>query len=246
MKVSAVVSKGIGKKTCEDAVLLGHSVMSDCETEIELDFPTMICVADGVGGNLGGELASNFLLNEISKNQHTQFDEEIIRGQMVDFNKKLLEYANETDDKKQMATTLTGLFINETDMCYVQSGNTRLYIMQGKYLKQITKDHTTYQWLIDCGNEEVANSCNKSEIRCCFGGGSERYINQLVVKLVENWFNISTILMTSDGIHEYVDIDTLEELLMSEESDIEIAKKMTLVATENGSQDDKTTIIIRR
>lgn len=244
MRVSVVVSKGLGKKTCEDAVLLGHSVMSDCEIELELDFPTMICVADGVGGNLGGELASNFLLNEIKKIQQ-QFDEKKITGQMLNLNKNLLKYANETDDKKQMATTLTGLFINETDMCYVQSGNTRLYIMQGNYLKQLTKDHTTYQWLMDCGNEEAANSCNKSEIRCCFGGGNERYINQLDVKSVENWFNISTILMTSDGIHEYIDIDTLEELLVSGEQDIDVARKITLLAIENGSKDDKTIIIIR-
>lgn len=99
---------------------------------------------------------------------------------------------------------------------------------------------------MDCGNEEAANLCNKNEIRCCFGGGSERDINQLVVKTVENWSNVTTILMTSDGIHEYVGIDTLEELLVSGKTDIEIARKMTLLATENGSRDDKTTIIIRR
>lgn len=246
MKVSVVVSKGIGKNICEDAVLLGDTVLSECELELELELPTTICVADGVGGNLGGEYASRFLLNEISKNQKMQFDEDIIRNQMLDLNRNLLEYANETDDKKQMATTLTGLLISETDMCYVQSGNTRLYIMQGNYLKQVTTDHTTYQWLMDCGKEEAAYLCNKNEIRCCFGGGSERYINQLAVKAIENGTNISTILMTSDGIHEYVDIDTLEELLTSRESDIDIAKKVTLLANANGSKDDKTTIIIRR
>lgn len=246
MKVNVVVSKGIGKKTCEDSVLLGHSVMSECDAEIEVDLPTTICVADGVGGNLGGEIASHFLLNEISKFQESLFCEDVIRRQLLDTNEKLLEYANETDNKQQMATTLTGLFITEEELYYAQSGNTRLYIMQGNYLKQITKDHTTYQWLLDCGNEEAAKLCNRNEIRCCFGGGSEKFINQLVVKSLDNWSNVSTVLLTSDGIHEYKDIDTLEELLISGMSDIDIAKKMSLLATENGSQDDKTTIIIRR
>lgn len=246
MKVSVVVAKGIGKITCEDSVLLGHSVMSDCDTEIKLDLPTIVCVADGVGGNLGGELASNFLLSEISKFLKGKYCKEAIKEQLLESNKKLLDYANKTEDKKQMATTLTGLFVTETDLCYAQSGNTRLYILQGNYLKQITKDHTTYQWLMDYGNNEAANMCNKNEIISCFGGGSEKFVNQLTVKTLENLTNVTTMLMTSDGIHEYIDIDTMEALLISGEPDIEIAKKMTLLANENGSQDDKTTIIIRR
>ena len=70
MKVNVVVSKGIGKKICEDSVLLGHSVMSECDAEIEVDLPTTICVADGVGGNLGGEIASHFFLKEAAARQH--------------------------------------------------------------------------------------------------------------------------------------------------------------------------------
>ena len=246
MKVSVVVSKGIGKKSCEDAVLLGDTVLSECELELELGLPTTICVADGVGGNLGGELASSFVLNEIKEKQYIEIDETNLKHYLLNLNNNLLEYANTTEDKKHMATTLTGVFADEIDMYYAQSGNTRLYIMQGKYLKQITKEHTTYQWLLDHGNEAAANLCNRNEIRCCFGGGNARYINELEVKKVENWSGISTLLMTSDGIHEYVDIDTLEEQLISDKSDIEIAKQLISLATQNGSCDDKSIIVIRR
>lgn len=246
MKVSVVVSKGIDKKTCEDAVLLGDTVLSECELELELELPTTICVADGVGGNLGGELASGFVLNKIKEKQYIEIDEVNLKQYFLDLNNNLLEYANTTEVKKNMATTLTGIFADEIGMYYAHAGNTRLYIMQGEYLKQITKEHTTYQWLLDHGNEEAASLCNKNEIRCCFGGGSARYINELEVGRVENWSRISTLLMTSDGIHEYVDIDTLEEVLISDKSDIEIAKQLIFLATQNGSCDDKSVIVIRR
>lgn len=246
MKVSVVVSRGVGKSKCEDAVLVSDSVISDCDFEGELKTPSAICVADGVGGNLGGELASRFLLEKIANLQNVDYTEEVLNEILLKFNKELLAYAEETEDKKQMATTLTGLFIDKEKMFYAQSGNTRLYVMQGNYLKQITKDHTTYQWLMDCGNEEAAESCNKNEIRCCFGGGNEQYLHQLLVKSIENHSNISTMLLTSDGIHEYVDIDILEELLISGESDLNIVKAMSRLAEESGSKDDRTAVLIRR
>ena len=246
MKVSVVVSRGVGKAKCEDAVLLSDSVISECDIEAELENPASICVADGVGGNLGGELASRFLLEKIANIQNVDYKEELLNEILIKLNKELLAYAAENEYKEQMATTLTGLFIDKDKMFYAQSGNTRLYVMQGNYLKQITKDHTTYQWLMDCDNEEAAEFCNKNEIRCCFGGGSEKYLQQLLVKPIENHSNVSTMLLTSDGIHEYVDIDILEELLISGESDLDIVKTMSRFAEENGSKDDKTAIIIRR
>lgn len=246
MKVSVVVSKGVGKSKCEDSVLLFESVISDSEIEVELETPCAICVADGVGGNLGGEFASKFLLEKIAKLQDRDYIEDVLKKLLVKFNKELLAYSNETKDKKQMATTLTGLFISQDKMFYAHSGNSRLYVMQGNYLKQITKDHTTYQWLLDCGNEEGAEFCNRNEIRCCFGGGNEQYLHQLLVKQIENHSYISTILLTSDGIHEYVDIDILENLLISEENDLDIIRAMSRIAEENGSNDDRTAVIIRR
>lgn len=246
MKVSVVVSKGVGKTKCEDAVLLSDAVMFDCDVEIELETPAVICVADGVGGNLGGELASRFLLGKIANLKIADYTEDVLNEILIKINKELLAYADKTEDKKQMATTLTGLFIHKDKMFYAQSGNTRLYVMQGNYLKQITRDHTTYQWLMDCGNEEAAESCNKNEIRCCFGGGTEKYLDQLLVKSIENYSNISTMLLTSDGIHEYVDIDTLEELLTSGNSDLDIVKEMCQIAEDNGSKDDRTAVLIRR
>lgn len=246
MKVSVVVSRGVGKAKCEDAVLLSDSVISDCDMETELETPSVICVADGVGGNLGGEFASRFLLGKIANLQNVDYTEDVLNDALIKINKELLTYADETEDKKQMATTLTGLFIGKDKMFYAQSGNTRLYVMQGNYLKQITKDHTTYQWLMDCGNEEAAESCNKNEIRCCFGGGTEKYLGQLLVKSIENYSNVSTMLLTSDGIHEYVDIDTLEELLTSGDSDLDIVREMCQIAEDNGSKDDRTAVLIRR
>jgi protein phosphatase len=71
-----------------------------------------------------------------------------------------------------MATTLTGFYFNDGQYKIVHVGNTRAYVKQGKYLKQITSDHTTYNWLLNSGQIEAAAKCNRSEITNCFGGES--------------------------------------------------------------------------
>ena len=54
----------------------------------------------------------------------------------------------------------------------IHCGNSRIYSLQGNFLKQVTEDQTTYQWLMATGNIEAAEHCNKSEIRGAFGGGA--------------------------------------------------------------------------
>ena len=88
--------------------------------------------------------------------------------------------------------------------------------------------------------------CNKNEIRGCFGGGNSAYADSLVVKRIENGVNVTTFLLTSDGIHEFVDIDTMEALLTEGTDDSEIVKKLVCLALENGSKDDMTAVIVRR
>ncbi len=49
--------------------------------------------------------------------------------------------------------------------------------------------------------------------------------------------------MTTDGIHEYVSIDELEEFMVGDVSENKI-RKLTEKANEKGSEDDKTIIVI--
>ena len=128
----------------------------------------------------------------------------------------------------------------------IHAGNTRLYVMQGSYLKQLTTDHTTYNWLMECGQYEAAETCRKSEINCCFGGGTQRYANRLIVEKVFGKYFPDTFLLTSDGIHDFVSLDCMEDALSSSDSDSEAAQIITDTARKNGSTDDTTIIILRR
>ena len=245
MKACLCVAIGNGKKECEDTAVFNKTLINDQIECIAVDDLQCIGVADGVGGNAGGRIASRYVVHQFSRTDFTQMTERDIQQFVDKVNTELINQAATIPEKAEMATTLTCVVATNDGYYLVHAGNTRLYVMQGAYLKQWTTDHTTYEWLAACGQYEAAEQCNKSEINCCLGGGNLRYANRLVVdKLFDDCPD--TLILSSDGIHEFVDIDSIEDALATAESDYEATKMITDLATGNGSTDDKTIVIVRR
>ena len=259
------VSTRAGKrhKTSEDAVLVGTEIITDAAGIFPVPDQGFVCVADGVGGNKGGAQAARFVLNALAARDHDEGCNnnscEELRGFLIKTNQELIEYAAGKgslyeehkvaeeyeqpvrESSPDMAATLTGICFTDTGMKLVHVGNTRVYVRQGKYLKQITSDHTTYQWLMSTGRTEAAEKCNKSEITNCFGGGSPALLSKLYVA---DFQQFSLALLTSDGIHEYVDPDSMEEILAGEGSYADKCEALVRKAKDAGSEDDLSAVII--
>ena len=230
---------GIVHTVSEDAVLVGSEVLSETSGAMAMPESGFICVADGVGGNRGGAEASRFILSELAAwREQTAPD---LKAFLQSVNERLICTAAEEGVAPEMASTLTGICI--TNGCYriVHVGNTRAYVKQGNYLKQITADHTAYNWLMSMGEAEAAERCNKNEITNCFGGGNPALLARLFVADCQQF---SLALLTSDGIHEYVDLDTLEEIIAGEGSYAEKCEEIVRRAIEAGSQDDLSVVIV--
>ena len=153
----------------------------------------------------------------------------------------MIAFASEYDAASEMATTLTGLCITNKGFKIVHIGNTRAYIKQGKYLKQVTSDHTTYNWLMSRGQSDVAEWCNKNEITSCFGGKNPALLSKIYVAESPQ-FNL--MILTSDGVHDYVDIDSLEKIVTGEGSFDVKCERIIKSAIDAGSEDDMSVVII--
>ncbi len=244
MKVFVYSEKGKMKKRCEDSAVVAGEIISDAYFECEVDNTScIVALADGVGGNAGGDCASKYVLSELKNISMSDISCVDLKNCIVEMNEKLLQYGFNTTDKKNMATTMTGLMFAENKEFVFHIGNTRLYMLQRSYLKQITQDQTIYQWFVNQGQIESAQSCNRNEITYCMGGGDKKFINGLQVKEYTNLKQCGRILMTTDGIHEYVSIDELEEFMVGDVSENKI-RKLTEKANAKGSEDDKTIIVI--
>jgi serine/threonine protein phosphatase PrpC len=119
----------------------------------------LIAVADGMGGYVGGEIASKIAIRTladlatiISKEElDSESRDEIYRNSLVEIDgeiKKLTEAKPELDG---MGTTLTSLALFDNQAILLHVGDSRAYRIRGKKITQLSHDHTVVQELIDQG-----------------------------------------------------------------------------------------------
>lgn len=244
MEIFAKIKAGHGRTLAEDIAYFNGKIIDTAYSSLDVKELQCIAIADGVGGNAGGREASQFVMKYLADNLPAIFDESVLRGLFSNLNNDLLKLGK-VNSTPTMATTFTGLFCSGQDTYVVHVGNTRLAILQGEYIKNITKDQTTYQWLLDKQEFEAAENCPRSSIRGCLGGGNSAYADILEVRKIFTKGLPNVCIITSDGIHDYVDIDSFEEVLSSNNETNEKIDKLISIAGVNGSEDDKTVIILR-
>ena len=153
-------------------------------------------------------------------------------------NSELLEYAGAIPGMENMASTFSGIFPGGK---LFHIGNTRICAVQGGYLKQLTVDMTTRNYLASLGRSEEAEHCNSSEITACFGGGRESFYAPVIFEIPLT----GALLMTSDGVHDHVTTDDLESIISNAGSDPDVLRGMISRALECGSEDDLSAILLK-
>jgi protein phosphatase len=237
MNIIAVTQKGLNKKENEDRIVVGKTIVDNGILTSEIT-EGIIAVADGVGGHNAGSVASHFVANNICNIKEVSVDK------LKEINNELVKVSEANEEYTGMATTLSGICIHKDKTQLFSIGNTRVYLLQSrKYLKQLTTDDTTLNYLLATGQlseEDTETFERKNEITACFGGGSSGLFKIKVT-------NIETlnapIMITSDGIHDYLSVDQMEEIIekygLTETACIELIES----ARSNGSIDDASVIL---
>lgn len=232
MKIIAMTQKGPAKEKNEDRIIVGRSVVAEGNLTTEIA-NGCIAIADGVGGNNAGYVASHFVANSLAKSKNITV--ELLAG----INAELLELAKSKEEYQGMATTLSGIELSQEQICLFSIGNTRIYTVQsGKYLKQLTTDDTTLNYLLATGRlkqKEAESFDRKNEITACFGGGTADLF-KITLDVIES-LN-SPVLITSDGIHDHLSIDQMEDIIAEYGLSSASCEKMIGAARNSGSIDD--------
>lgn len=245
MKVYWNTIKGTGKAAAsinEDRVLIGKFVKKDGSGQMEIE-RGFVAVADGVGGNQGGAEAAGFVCQVLSQEENPD------RRDFEHVNHLLIEKGAVNPVYRSMATTFSGIFWmpEKEDTILFHVGNTRVYAIQaGKYLRQLTEDDTVVQQLVKTGKlteEEAEHYTARNEITACLGGGKESLLNLDEVHFRQH--GPAQFLLTTDGVHEYLSTDEMEDILTQAEGDWSRAVALfTEHALANGSSDDCTVVIV--
>lgn len=116
------------------------------------DAQRLFAVADGMGGHRAGEVASSMAVEALrARLQARQPDLQLMRQAFEEANRRI-SCAAEKDERLQgMGTTMTALWQTEHSVLIAHVGDSRVYLLRGGRLHQVTDDHSVVAELLRCG-----------------------------------------------------------------------------------------------
>lgn len=233
MKIYAATKRGSLKSKSEDRIVIGDIILNE-ESRVAGDIsPSIIGIADGVGGTPGGDLAAQFVCEGAAS-----LTGDDLLSKTAQLNGRLLKFAQRRPDKINMAATFSAIVFGSPNRI-IHIGNTRIYAVYNSSLIQLTSDHTTFNRLLRMGLFDAAEKCNKCEITNCFGGGTASLFAPDIGAVIDT----ETLIFTSDGIHDHLSNAELENFILSDLTMEQKADSIMSAALNNGSHDDMSIVI---
>lgn len=235
----AISDKGIRKRN-EDCFLINQIVKNSGTAECEFNFPALVAVADGVGGEKSGEVASKMCLKKLADPKHIILSPIEIKCQ--DIHTILKKYGKSHHNAFNMQTTLSAIEISHNmTVQTVNVGDSRIYRFRNAQLKQLTKDQSLVQSLYDDGRinyEDKQKHKFKNIIPPVLGCTTAEPTIDL---LSHGELQIGDLyLLCSDGLSDYVIASEIEEILAMPKSLKDRVNLLLDKAMKKGSKDNVT------
>ena len=218
-------------------------------------------VADGMGGYKAGEVASaiaaQLILNEVragivggeasatAVSAGMSRASLLIRDAVAKANAEVFRTAQEIPQCQGMGTTVVVVFYHGAKVSIAHVGDSRVYRLRGNDFKQITRDHSLIQELIDRGfftPEEAAENTPKNLVTRALG------IEQTVeVDVQEQDLESGEIyLLCSDGLNDMVDDEEIHLTLSKYSANLlQAATELVRLANEKGGKDNISVVLVR-
>ncbi|MDX6353803.1 MAG: family protein phosphatase [Streptomyces sp.] len=207
--------------------------------------PRLLAIADGMGGQAAGEVASSEVISTI-----VTLDDDIPGSDILTSlgtavqraNDQLLHMVQEDPQLEGMGTTLTALLWTGQRLGLVHVGDSRAYLLRDGVLTQITQDHTWVQRLVDEGRiteEEATTHPQRSLLMRALGSGEhvEPDLSIREVRVGDRY------LICSDGLSGVVSHQTLEDTLAGYQAPHETVQELIQLALRGGGPDNITCIV---
>ena len=213
----------------------------------------LMMVAYGVGGRPKGALASETAItalveyiaqaagcfNQLEVDQEHQFLEQLELG-VLEAHRRLLTTG---DARYGPATTLTMAMLIWPRVYIVHVGDSRAFYLHKGRLRQLTRDQTTGEYMVDAGawTEEQARSAPLAS-NLASALGSEELIP--VIGLVDLQPG-DTLLLCTDGLSKHVADQRIVELLVGADSADAACRALVDAALAEGGTDNITAVVAR-
>ncbi len=226
--------RGLKRETNQDSYLLNNEL-------------GLYIVADGMGGHLGGEVASSMavqiaegLINQV---QSTEVPRNILKRVFREASHQIYDKSLEkTPDLSGMGTTMVMAFYREPFLYIANVGDSRAYMFKDSNLWQLTEDHSLVNEQVRAGllsEDQAKNFASKNVITRSVG-----YEREVECDVIEREIQAGEyFLLCSDGLSGLVSNEQITGII-KENKPNQVVKKCIEAAKANGGDDNITALLI--
>jgi len=210
----------------------------------------LFMVCDGMGGHVGGEVASSICCETVEKyirqsNLPSSLDQSVfhlaLSGSINSASTRIYEEGLINHDLRGMGTTATCAIISGNILHCGHVGDSRLYLIREGFLYLLSTDHSIVFEQLKSGlitAEEAENHRMKNIITRCVGNFEEEYVDCFSVTLQIGDY----ILISSDGLHGKVKDKEICKIILQDK--LNSTESMIALAKARGGEDNITAIIV--
>ena len=238
MRYSALTDLGLVRSNNEDSLFARDSSIGRLDN--------LFIVADGMGGHVGGEYASAFVVSKIPDLLEKRQKEERLADTLLTVtdraNRALYQLSRNDKRLQGMGSTLVMTTIRDGEAHVINVGDSRLYRFDG-VLMQVTRDHSLVDEMVEQGKltkDDPFYAANKNVITRAMGIGAYVEPDYFLVPLGPG----NRLLLCSDGLSGMVEDEKIAQVLREVPDTDAAASRLMEMAREAGGKDNITVILI--
>jgi len=242
---------GLVRQTNEDAFVIadltGGSLLDEQNmTRFEVgQRGVLLAVSDGMGGHQAGEVASALVVESLRRSMARQ--PSLVPGDAL--LEKAAQRANRdvwkaahVPGRERMGATLTAVFIQGQTAHIAEVGDSRAYLVRSGKIKQVTKDQSYVQLMVDSGamSPEQAKESEFSSVILQAMGLKE------TVQIALGRLDLrqrDCFLLCSDGLSSLVNDDEIRDVVLTAGPLDAVCGKLVDLAMKRGGSDNITVIV---
>ena len=255
LPVAALTHPGMKGKNNED-----RFGVSAFRTNTQPPVPVLLAVlSDGIGGNRAGEVASELAVNQIIRyaaDSDGLNPPQILESAIHFASQQIITQADENPAQHGMGATCACVWIAGERLYTATVGDSRIYLMRGENIQQLSTDHTWIQEALERGliqPNEVSGHPNAHVIRRYLGspnppevdfrirlGGTEGEVTNQGMTLLAG----DKVLLCSDGLTDLVTPEEIQTTFRQNTLE-EAGQQLINLANERGGHDNITIVAIQ-
>jgi PPM family protein phosphatase len=205
-------------------------------------------VADGMGGYEGGQEASRLAVDAIVSS-YRDFEgdgpQEALATALQTAHEQIRQYGIAHPHLRGMGTTCTTIAIVQDSLYYVHVGDTRLYLIRGGQITQVTRDHSYVGRLVEAGmitREDAEKHPQRNILTAALGTSTDLVMDS--PGRPEPLQSGDGLVICSDGLWGQVHDSEILEALAGKSAE-EAGRSLIQLARERGGPDNITIEILR-